>query len=563
MEEEGRRVRPRTGFPRRRAVAACLTCREKKQKCNNERPSCSTCEEMGIPCQYTKLDASSFDPASLRILEQLTVIEALVRIMQAPSSLGEGPSSSNHTQLWQTLMAPPATCESNSSNPDRIMISFSLDASFKAATDKLLQWPILERLLSSCQREDVEVLVDRFFKRVNNKNPILSRPTVAQYCQSYYEDGPRFDLETCLVLLSCALAAVAMEYSPTGATSSAATPAESSSARLEDLQLGYCYFAAAEKRLGPAMTEVSTLAIQCLCLAGIYHMFTLGPMHASRMFHVAGSSLRILMSTNLNTPQETYQLYSKLFWACSNSERELLAELPVNPPSLTGPGTPDAYPLPPRIENIGRDEWSVQEEDSWYFFLSEIALRRIADQVSQVVAEHISNRLNSDESPDIQELIPVVAEFEHQVHTFREQLPLAMQFPDVPELSNTEWKQYTRGRFYRVLELMHRPFLFTALHDPNCGPVIRALAEKALFNALKYLEHSHTSHRHHGTWLQLRNQLKETSLLLAASKVNGLTMPEGWEAGVSKSLSTFDYWLQEFPSCKTYTSIILTLANGS
>lgn len=32
MEEEGRRVLPRTGYPRRRAVAACLTCREKKRK---------------------------------------------------------------------------------------------------------------------------------------------------------------------------------------------------------------------------------------------------------------------------------------------------------------------------------------------------------------------------------------------------------------------------------------------------------------------------------------------------------------------------------------------------
>ncbi|CAH0055975.1 unnamed protein product [Clonostachys solani] len=542
-------------------------------------------------------------------MEQLSVIETLVRNMQAPSSLSEGPASSSRTQLWQSLLAPAATRGSNSSDTDRVMISFNLDASFKAATDKILQWPIFERLLSSCQRfqfidfygaetytylddlftqprpstslspgalltepnrgihisnerEDIEVLVDRFFNRVNNKNPILSRRIATQYCQRYYEDGPRFDLEACIVLLACALGAVAMEYSPPDATPSPATPARFSSTRLEDLQLGRCYFAAAEKRLGPAMTEVSTLAIQCLCLAGIYHMFTLRPMQASRMFHDAGSSLRILMSTNLNTPQETYQLYLKLFWVCSNSERELLAELPVNPPSLTGPGTPDAYPLPPRIENIGRDEWSVHEEDSWYFFLSEIALRRIAHQVSEVVAEHITNRLNYNESPDIQELVPIVAEFEHQVHTFREQLPHAMQFPDVPELASTEWQQYTRGRYYRVLELMHRPFLFTALHDPNCGPVVHTLAEKSLFNALKYLEHSHTNHRHHGTWLQLRNQLKETSLLLAASKVNGLAMPEGWEAGVSKSLSTFDYWLQEFPSCKTYTSIILTLANG-
>ncbi|KAK7223013.1 hypothetical protein V2G26_011016 [Clonostachys chloroleuca] len=378
MEGDVRRVLPRTGYPRRRAVAACLTCREKKRKCDNLRPSCSSCEQMGIPCEYTKLDASAFDPASLKIMEQLSIIETLVRSMQAPSSLGEEPSSISRTQLWQSLLAPPATLGSSSSDSNRVMTGFNLNASSKAATDKILQWPIFERLLSSCQRfpfinfygaetytylddlftqsrpltsqspgsffyepnrgthisherEDVEVLVDRFFERVNNKNPILSRQAAAQYCQSYYEDGPLFNLETCIVLLACALGAVAMEYSPPDTTSSPATPALLSSARLEDLQLGRCYFAAAEKRLGPAMTEVSTLAIQCLCLAGIYHMFTLRPMQASRMFHAAGSSLRILMSTNVNTPQETYQLYLKLFWACSNSERELITELPINP----------------------------------------------------------------------------------------------------------------------------------------------------------------------------------------------------------------------------------------
>jgi hypothetical protein len=275
---------------------------------------------MGIPCSYTKLDASAFDPASLKIMEQLSVIEALVRNIQIPSSLGEEPSSSSRTQLWQSLLALPATRGSNASDTDCVTTSFNLEPSFKAATDKILQWPIFERLLSSCQRfqiinfhgaetytylddiftqskpstsqspgnfltnrnrgthisserEDIEVLVDRFFKRVNNKNPILSRRIVTQYCQSYYEDGPRFDLETCIVLLTCALGAVAMEYSPPDATSSPTAPARFSSSRLEDLQLGYCYFAAAEKRLGPAMTEVSTQAIQCLCLAGYVHHF--------------------------------------------------------------------------------------------------------------------------------------------------------------------------------------------------------------------------------------------------------------------------------------------------
>lgn len=209
------------------------------------------------------------------------------------------------------------------------------------------------------------------------------------------------------------------------------------------------------------------------------------------------------------------------------------------------------------------DEWATHEEDSWYFFLSEIALRRITDQVAEVVSKYIDAKVYSQQSPNIEELIPIVAEFERQAEELREHLPPAIKFPDVPHVASTEWKQYSRGRYYRVLELMHRPFLFTAIHETDCSPVVRALAEKGLLNALRYIEHSRLNHRHHGTWLQLRNQLKETSLLLAASKsAMGLMMPHGWEAGVAKSLATYDYWSWEFPSCKTYGNVLLTLADA-
>lgn len=64
----------------------------------------------------------------------------------------------------------------------------------------------------------------------------------------------------------------------------------------------------------------------------------------------------------------------------------------------------------------------------------------------------------------INELDPIALEFERQAESFRHQLPPTISFPDVPEAATTEWKQYTRGRYYRILELMHRPFLFALLH---------------------------------------------------------------------------------------------------
>lgn len=39
-------------YPRKRAVAACLRCRARKTKCDNQRPSCGFCAGVGAECQY-------------------------------------------------------------------------------------------------------------------------------------------------------------------------------------------------------------------------------------------------------------------------------------------------------------------------------------------------------------------------------------------------------------------------------------------------------------------------------------------------------------------------------
>ncbi|EEY21643.1 C6 zinc finger domain-containing protein [Verticillium alfalfae VaMs.102] len=475
-------------------------------------------------------------------------------------------------------------------------------------SDQILQWPVFEQLLSSLQRfpyidfhgteaysylddltesedldphspsgppwkssapinistekVDVEKLVEQFHQRVNIKNPILSRRLASEYCQKFHENGLLFNLDTCLVLLMCALGAISMDY---GSINTSQSPGNnpSSAPDLANLRLGHSYFTAAEKRLGAAISTLNTLSIQCLCLAGIFHMYSIQPMHALRMFHAAGISLQNLSSTGARPAGAASQMYSSLFWLCYKSEREILAEIPINAPALREPGMPNVYPQPPQAASIASNEWAADEEDSWYFLLSEIALRRITDQVTEIVSKYIHADIILPGSQRIQQLIPIVAEFEQQAETFRENLPSAVKFPDVPEAASTEWQQYSRGRYYRLLELMHRPFLFNAIHDPGCSPVVRSLAEIGLQNALRYIQHSHICHRHHGTWLQLRNELKEASLLLAASKTTWLTMPRGWEAGIVKAQATFDHWSWEFPSCRTYANVLQKLAESS
>ena len=271
---------------------------------DNLRPACSSCQKIGIPCEYIKNDASSLDNASLAILDRLSVIESLVRDIHPSSSVNlSSPTASFGRQLPPTFHSSGGDTFSDT---ERIALTLKLDSSFTAATDKILQWPVFEQLLSPLQRfrfvdfhgseaftylddllirpdiltsssgpslpinistekSDIEELVEHFFSRVNIKNPIISRQVASQYCQQYYEHGPQFNLETCLVLLMCALGAVSMEFDPLHQG-----PGDFShpSTTRANLKLSSCYFIAAEKRLGSAMSSINTLAIQCLCLAG-------------------------------------------------------------------------------------------------------------------------------------------------------------------------------------------------------------------------------------------------------------------------------------------------------
>lgn len=199
-------------------------------------------------------------------------------------------------QAGPSRQRPPPTTQVQYDEPpdtDGAAFPLKLDVGLKSSTDKILQWPIFDELLAplqrhrfvdfhgsetytylddilnlkqsgvvgsrlaaaswdssapisiSTERADVEPLVDQFFKRVNIKNPILSRRVASQYCQQYYENGPFFNLETCLLFLICALGAISMDFEPPNVGQSPGSSTHPAT-RLASLRLAHCYFVAAE-----------------------------------------------------------------------------------------------------------------------------------------------------------------------------------------------------------------------------------------------------------------------------------------------------------------------------
>lgn len=53
-------TRIKSSYPRKRAIQACQKCRVRRTKCNNARPSCSSCLSIGAECTYSEGDHSRY-----------------------------------------------------------------------------------------------------------------------------------------------------------------------------------------------------------------------------------------------------------------------------------------------------------------------------------------------------------------------------------------------------------------------------------------------------------------------------------------------------------------------
>ncbi|KAJ5320225.1 hypothetical protein N7508_000508 [Penicillium antarcticum] len=349
-----KRKHPRAAgtYPRKRATQACHTCRLRRTKCDNTRPACASCVRLGAECSYQQIDPSTFDSASLAILKRIDDLESLIQ------------SKSNDVPV-----APSNSISSTSP------ISFSIGSSVidqKAQwkpsfinIDEVLKWPVFEnqnfdqRLHSLSQSEEdkvqselpisvdldlheADILLRNFFDDVHIFNPTLKEEDVAEYVKIVRYNGIGWDATSCL---------------------------------LEFLQ-AESYFLAAQKRMGMLLCKNGAIEAQCFFLAGVYLMATLRPVGAWRMFVQAlaccqGFSTR---STNDSQYEDEWNTKQRIYWTCFKSELELRLELNLSQKNVLDLSYPTFFPSPP-------DGLKAKDEAAWYFYLAEIALRRLENRI--------------------------------------------------------------------------------------------------------------------------------------------------------------------------------------
>ncbi|USP81332.1 hypothetical protein yc1106_08606 [Curvularia clavata] len=556
----------RPAYLRKRAAQACVTCRRRRTKCDNEHPSCTSCIALQVECSYGAVDKGSFDPASLAILQRLDDLEALYKILH------KGTATPTPLQHAQHSLSPPEEHVS----PHSVVhdIDETLQIRF-VNVETVLSWPIgclddfrsrpsLLRLLRTqsgtfTQRwllaadvgpKEATDLLRLFLAHFHVYNPVLDVRELEEQIRCAAINGLGWDARSCLLLLVYALGSTVREDEQPSSGSSLDSHSTTSFQRAET------FFLAAQKRMGPLLLESGTIEAQVFFLAGVYLMTTMRPVEAWRSFVQALTCCQSFESTASELSSAEGQMQHGIYWTCFKSELEVRMELGVTETSVWNLRYPVAYPEPPKYLRS-------EGEPAWYFYLAEIALRRLENRVL------MSNCGISPGRTAYLESAATAFDFETQVNTWAQSLPPALQINGTPELleapgdTNQSFRFILKGHYIDCLEMIYWSFCEGAIcgrlhNDRDCN----ILAERGLELCVTRIKQNERGyyHRHHGTWLMLRSCTRSALVLVVAARSRMRDkLPPGWREAVQKVIRLLEHWKDEVADARDRLELLKVL----
>ncbi|KAK1245679.1 hypothetical protein MKX07_004748 [Trichoderma sp. CBMAI-0711] len=591
-------------YPRKRANTACQVCRARKTKCDNKKPACSYCVSVGATCIQSPVDLSSFDPASLKILDRIDELERLLRHAvpipgpeaAAPPSSALAPAPTTGFSSHQRL--PPlsrsrtfdgiggeihAPSSSVSSVSGRRHPDDNMDISLlPQRVDHILQWPVFQNSgshhhspasyrappdaistppsgsaslagLIDMDSHRIYRLLDNFFLHIHCKNPILDEVLARRMVINAFLDGIDWSPASCLALIICALGCIATPFGPSGET-------KLGTQTYNDSQI---FFQAAQKRIGILLVRSDIVGAQCLFLSGVYLMMVFQPVYAWRFFSQALAACQhfpfLARAQNLNASLDSMEMGRQdtqeqaVYWSAWKSERELRQELDLPDFDILHSGStlyPPFFPAPPIApaeSPDGPDSETQRARAAWLFYLAEISLRRLTSRLSREALD-LRQRYSSD-SVLLDMLLDMMPEYEAQIREWSESLPADLSI-HTPVEEDGICRSVLRGRMINLLEQIYWPFVMASISaHATRRPVKPAVAEFAKRGLETHMHQVHVNkpgfhHRHHGSMFMIRACTRSALVLLAAAKA-GCAMPTDWEDSVYKTVGMLAYWEDE------------------
>jgi Fungal Zn(2)-Cys(6) binuclear cluster domain len=539
----GRRPAPRgtAAYPRKRANTACQVCRARRTKCDNKKPACSFCERVGAKCISSSVDLSAFDPASLKILERLDQLEE--RLLSQQQQQSQSASLTDAAVPSQ----PRSQFHSLSTNVEDVLSWPVFEGRFdthldlksllrRIPPDAAVQSPVSEThgvSNGSDSRMELELL-DAFLQHVHVKNPILDEAGIRQMVYRINLEGFGWDAESCLVLIIYALGTIASSF---GASSSTPT----------NLGRATSYFNASQKRIGTLLGNGGTLEAQCFFFSGVYLMSALQPIKAWRHFVQALACCQEFEFAKQTSSPEASSTYTNsrgptaeesVYWACWKSELELRVNLQLPDFTASDFAYPRLFPTPPA--GSGGNE----EHRAWYYYLAEIALRRLDTRVR----DEICRTPRPDSHLAFVGLSHAIPSYEEQIESWMRALPETMSL-QTPEVDDDVLKFILRGHMMNFYELIYWPFLDAVINQRQGFEAVEEYGRKGLHCCIERIRLNKPGfqHRHHGTWFMLQSCTRSALILLAAARTAhaAALIPDGWKNAVIDVMEMLRFWEHE------------------
>lgn len=523
-------------YPRRRAIIACEICRSRKSRCDGNRPKCRLCTELGAHCIYRE-PGIKLDAGDKLILEQLARIEGLLTSnLTSPStaSAQHGPIS---PATSTTASEDFATKRMSTAGPSALPLnglgtwSANISTMPKIHTTPalhLLQWPVVRDLISrqcdprvlmqlemareplnltrqySLDFTNAALYTRAFFDRVNVWYAVVNPYTWNQCYRAAASSGFRSGVESCIVLLVLALGEAAHFGQSISRLPRGQHPP------------GMAYFSTAWHILPSLMIKNDVLSAQCHILAAAYLLYLVRPLEAWNLLCNASMKQQLLFASPNAVPPQLKELSERIYWNTLMVESDLLAELDLPHSGIVqfeeSMMLPRSFPYD--SSTIGGDEL-LGNDELWYF-LAEIALRRLLNRVSHLIYTHKRSQAFSLASLD-----PLVAELDLQLSQWYEGLPGPVKFPRERLPAQTQVQTVLRLRYFACRTIIYRPYIQAVLTDENVAhePGVQDACRKCLEACIRQLEYVSAHHEGHlpYLWQGALSIMSQTLLLMGAT----------------------------------------------
>jgi len=320
--------------------------------------------------------------------------------------------------------------------------------------------------------------VRAFFQRVNVWYACVNPYNWTSYYKIALSHRFREGAESCIVLLVLAL----------GSASSSG----SISLIQHDQEIpGMRFFAAAWALIPGLITTTTMASAQCMILASAYLFYLVRPLEAWTLLNNTSVKLQLFLGGPGRIPPHSKELSERVYWNALLFESDLLAELDLPHSGIVQ--FEETIGLPGGFEEDEGD--SVGRDELWYF-LAEIALRRLLNRVSHLI--YTKGATSSTVS-----LEPVVAELDYQLTRWYESLPVSLQFLASRAPLSDPVQTVLRLRYFACRTIIFRPYILAVLQNERAAldTAVRENCRKCLDACIRQLEHITAHHAGHLPYL--------------------------------------------------------------